>query len=153
MRRSAAEAESLERQWSSSIGTVITDSAVEPRTTLGPRWWIIAAVWIALVLLATFAACPAARAQEVRQEYVRVTWYAEPGRMADGNVVREGAAACSAWMPFGTVLEFPDGRQVVCEDRGHGDWYWHGWIDVYGDSSVSRAYGDYAWVNVLRWGW
>lgn len=100
-------------------------------------------------------------AEEVtpRQEYVRVTFYDLPGRMADGQMVHDGAAACSAWLPMGTVLEFPDGRQVVCQDRGHGDWYWRGWVDVWtpnyaaGVVGVERAYGLYSWVSIVRWGW
>lgn len=124
--------------------------------TLGPRWWAILAVWV-LILLSALLVPSAVHAAEgdvtVRQEYVRVTRYAERGVMADGNFVHDGVAACSMWMPFGTVLELPDGRVVVCEDRGHGDWYWRGWVDVWTSDNVTAIYGDYAWVSVRRWGW
>lgn len=124
------------------------------RPPLGGRFWWLVILWCSMVGFATCLGSPRAHAAEgVRQEFVRVTYYVLPGRMADGSMVHDGAAACSQWMPFGTVLEFPDGRQVVCQDRGHGDWYWRGWVDVYGDSTVNRVYGDYAWVSVLRWGW
>lgn len=115
---------------------------------------VSAAVLVVVLLIAGIVLAGTAHAEEgTRQEFVRVTYYTLPGRMADGNLVHEGAAACSRWIPMGTVLEFPDGRQVVCQDRGHGDWYWRGWVDVYGDSSVNRVYGDYTWVLVLRWGY
>ena len=97
--------------------------------------------------------------EEIRQEFLRVTFYTLPGRMASGAMVHEGAAACSAWMPFGTVLELPDGRQVTCLDRGLGDRYWRGWIDIWVPSyraglvNVEATYGTYSWVNVRRWGW
>jgi len=118
---------------------------------LGFRFWTLFGVWVALL---AFAICVApVHAEGERQEFLRVTWYSLPGRMADGAMVHEGAAACSNWIPMGTVLEFPDGRQVVCHDRGRGDWYWRGWVDVWGDPSVTRRYGDYTWLTVRRWGW
>jgi hypothetical protein len=98
-------------------------------------------------------------ADGLRQEYVRVTFYVLPGRMADEAIVHPGAAACSAWIPMGTQLEFPDGYVVTCEDRGHGDWYWPAWVDVWapsmawGRENVEACYGPYAWVTVRRWGW
>jgi hypothetical protein len=118
------------------------------------RWGLALSVFAVLMVFAV----QRSQAEEMRREYLRVTFYTLPGRMASGALVHEGAAACSAWIPFGTILELPDGRQVVCEDRGHGDWYWAGWLDVWSPSSsagrrdVSTAYGDYAWVNVIQWG-
>ncbi len=115
------------------------------------------------VLLAgmlAFGICvDASHAQELRQEYVRVTYYTLRGHMADGALVHLGAAACSKWLPFGTQLRLPDGYVVTCQDRGLGDRYWAGWVDVWmpsiaaGRENVTRAYGDYTWVDVLRIGW
>ena len=91
-----------------------------------------------------------------RQEYVRVTYYTLPGIMANGERVHLGAAACSRWMPFGTRLELPDGWVVTCKDRGLGDRYWKGWVDVWapsntwGRANVTGAYGDYTWVTFLE---
>jgi hypothetical protein len=91
-----------------------------------------------------------------RSEYVRVTYYTLPGVMANGERVGLGAAACSRWMPLGTRLELPDGWVVTCKDRGLGDYYWKGWVDVWapsrewGRAYVTGAYGDYAWVNLLE---
>lgn len=113
------------------------------------------ALWALLVLGAGVAV---AHAQETRQEYVRVTYYTLRGTMASGVPVHRDAAACSNWIPLGTQLMFEDGYVVTCEDRGHGDWYWRGWLDVWapsmewGRQNVS-SYGDYAWVSVVRWGW
>lgn len=93
----------------------------------------------------------------------RVTYYVLRGTMASGIQTHYGAAACSgAWgdyyLPMGTLLEFPDGRRVVCLDRGGGinGQYW---VDVwapslaYGRTNIAAVYGDYADVTVLRWGW
>lgn len=91
-----------------------------------------------------------------RQEYVRVTYYTLPGTMASGNHVHLGAAACSRWLPLGTRLRLPDGWVVTCEDRGLGDRYWKGWVDVWapspgwGQRYVTGDYGDYAWVDILE---
>ena len=91
------------------------------------------------------------------QEYVRVTYYVLPGFMANGERVHKGAAACSRGFPTYTVLEFPDGFQVTCKDRGYlgpGT----GWVDVWAPSLswgrryVAGDYGNYAWVTVVRWG-
>lgn len=96
--------------------------------------------------------------------FVRVTFYTLTGRMASGASTRSGAAACSAFMPFGTLLELPDGRVVECLDRGHGDWYWNqktgwdGWIDIWepdrleGLAQVEAVYGLNALAIVQRWG-
>jgi hypothetical protein len=100
-----------------------------------------------------------ARAQELRQEYVRVTFYTLSGVMADAQPVHKGAAACANYMPLGTRLRFNDGYVVTCEDRGFGGSIWDGWVDIWapsrawGAANVTDAYGDYTWVDVLRWGW
>jgi len=114
---------------------------------------VFRAILIGLLLLALV------RVEDERQEYLRVTFYTLHGMMADGNSVHRDAAACSQWIPFGTQLMFDDGYVVTCEDRGHGDWYWKGWVDVWapswqwGQDNIHSAYGDYAWVTVVRWGW
>jgi len=106
-------------------------------------------------LLALLWARPA-HAQEIE---VRVTFYVLRGVMASGIYTHKDAAACSKWMPFGTQLRLPDGYVVTCLDRGHGDWYWPAWIDIWSPSrqwgllNVERDYGLYARVSVLRWGW
>ena len=93
-----------------------------------------------------------------RQEYVRTTFYTLQGTTASGTRTHLGTAACSKWMPFGTQLEFWDGFIVTCEDRGDGDKYWEGWVDIWSPShewgvqNVQNCYGDYTWVTVLRWG-
>jgi hypothetical protein len=126
-----------------------------------PTWW---ALLIATAgLITSLFDGKLARAQEVEdfewREYVRVTFYVLPGTMANGERVHHGAAACSNWMPFGTVLEFPDGFQVTCKDRGYGGRFWRGWVDVWapsrawGQQYVTGDYGDFAWVTVVRWGW
>lgn len=118
--------------------------------------WFLALI---VVVVLMFVVTAPSHAQEAGQEYVRVTFYVEPGRMADGAMVHRDAAACSSWLPFGTQLMFPDGYVVTCEDRGHGDRYWHSWVDVWspsyawGRENVNAAYGDYTWVQIIRWGW
>lgn len=84
---------------------------------------------------------------------VRVTFYVLLGWMFNGQYVHLGAAACSHDFPIGTHLLLQDGFEVVCEDRGLGDYYWSEWIDVWAPSyswgveNVSHAYGD--WTTVL----
>lgn len=92
---------------------------------------------------------------------VRVTFYTPTGnRMASGTYPFVGAAACSKNFPFGTILELPDGRTVLCLDRGDGDRHWpNHWIDVFvptyraGLAEVEAVYGVWTEVVVLRWGW
>ncbi len=43
------------------------------------------------------------------------TW-GNPNLMASGKWVYEGAIACPAWLPFGTIVEI-QGKQYICEDR------------------------------------
>lgn len=92
-----------------------------------------------------------------RQEYVRVTYYVLPGRMANGERVHLGAAACSLGYPMGTRLKFRDGFTVECKDRGWLGWD-TGWVDVWAPSAtwgrlnIARDYGDHTWVTVTRWG-
>lgn len=94
--------------------------------------------------------------QQPRQEYVRTTFYTISGTTASGTRTHIGTAACSRWLPFGTRLQFSDGFIVTCEDRGDGDNYWKGWVDVWapsyrwGRDNVAGCYGDYTWVTVLE---
>jgi hypothetical protein len=117
--------------------------------------FLFAAILLAMTVLPAHA--------EQRQEYVRVTFYTLRGCMADSgqqcDYTEKDAAACSQWIPFGTQLMFNDGYVVTCRDRGRGDWYWKGWVDVWapswqwGQDNIHSAYGDYTWVTVIRWGW
>jgi hypothetical protein len=94
---------------------------------------------------------------------VRVTFYTLRGCMASSNkacnYTHSYAAACSRHYPFGTQLRFPDGYVVTCEDRGHGDWYWSEWVDIWaptytwGINNVEANYGIYTTVSIIRWGW
>jgi len=114
---------------------------------------------VALIALVLLIATPA-QAYDDRQEYVRVTYYHLNGQMHDGAMVHRGAAACSSGQPgsgalafpTGTILELPDGYQIICEDTGNGDYYWRGWVDIW-TSSGTLGYKDYEWVTVVRWGW
>lgn len=88
---------------------------------------------------------------------VRVTYYYATGNpTASGWYPYAGSAACSFNFPMGTTLAFPDGRVVVCLDRGRlGS---EGWVDVFAPSAaygrdVSQTYGDYSEVVILCWGW
>ena len=115
-----------------------------------------AAALAALLLLACAVPVQAEASDEVD---VRVTFYVQRGVMASGEWTRKDVAACSKWMPFGTQLRFPDGYVVTCLDRGHGDWYWPAWVDVWspsydwGITNVERDYGLWTTVRVIRWGW
>lgn len=113
-----------------------------------------------LLGLALGAAC-ITHGQEVPpdQVQIRVTFYTLRGVTASGGYTHKDAAACSHWIPFGTQLRFFDGYVVTCEDRGHGDWYWPAWVDVWspsyawGIANVERDYGLWTTVEVIRWGW
>lgn len=128
------------------------------------RRWLALCIALEAVLLFSllyFTADVSAQEEEpgiVRREYVRVTYYTLPGFMASGVRVYKGAAACSFGYPMGSLLEFNDGWQVTCLDRGllgRGT----GWVDVWAPSLawgrryVAGDYGDYTWVRVIRWGW
>jgi 3D (Asp-Asp-Asp) domain-containing protein len=114
---------------------------------------------VLMLLLATLAAVHLAPARsavrlpepEPVRLTVRVTFYTLRGVMFNGEHVHEGAAACSWNLPLGTLVEFDDGRQVVCTDRGHlGN---AGWIDVWmpdyatGLTEVEGRYGMWATVT------
>lgn len=84
---------------------------------------------------------------------VRVTYHLPTGRLTfSGTRSFVGTAACSWELPLGTVVVFPDGRPVVCVDRGNlGN---DGWIDIYAPDEafgrdIERAYGQRATVRVF----
>lgn len=86
----------------------------------------------------------------------RLTVYLDRGVMYSGYHTHWGAAACSWNYPLGTVLELPDGFQVMCLDRGLlGS---SGWIDIWcPDWATARwlqhHYGDWTTATIVRWGW
>jgi hypothetical protein len=119
---------------------------------------VMAILLVAVLLWPLPASAQVADEADYRQEYVRVTFYVIRGPMASGIVTHKGSAACSSGFPMGTKLEFKDGWQVSCLDRGRlgaGT----GWVDVWAESmawgyrNVEGDYGRYAWVKVVCWGW
>ncbi len=135
------------------------------RIDLSDKLLLILMLAVMLVLLVVVLWPMPASAQEetqdelsYRHEYVRLTFYVIRGPMASGIRTYKGAAACSSGFPMGTKLEFKDGWQVDCLDRGRlgaGT----GWVDVWAESmawgyqNVEADYGRYAWVKVVCWGW
>ena len=86
--------------------------------------------------------------------YSHLTFYTEQGPMADGTWTHDGAAACGADFPMGSVLELPDGSIVVCEDTGY---LARNQVDVWRASLAegwdwTHSWGDYGDVIVLAWG-
>lgn len=125
--------------------------------TDSPRFVLCVAVVILLIVAASFALSPPVHGQEVRQEFVRVTFFLPTGNvMRDGTWPYVGAAACGSYFPMGTVLELPDGFQVECRDTGY---LGRAQVDIYspsmswGRSNIEAAYGAYATVSVVRWGY
>lgn len=105
----------------------------------------------ALVLLALRVGTGAAQESLT----VRTTYYVDRGTTHSGSQTRPGVAACSWGFATGTVLRFPDGRTVTCEDRGAlGNGM--GWVDVWvasletGRREIAGVYGDYTRVEVVR---
>lgn len=85
---------------------------------------------------------------------VRVSFYLWTGNvMANGEWPHEGAAACSWDLSMYTRIRFPDGRVVVCKDRGLLGA--NGWVDIYvpsywhGLTFVEGAYGIWSDVEVV----
>lgn len=102
---------------------------------------------------------PVAHADEeaLWQEHVRLTFYNIRGTMRWGEYTHLGAAACGRYFPAGTQLRFvQDGWVVTCKDTGYLGYYQ---VDVWAPSyawgieNIEKAYGTYAWVDVVRWGW
>ncbi|MFN8534278.1 MAG: hypothetical protein U0556_12125 [Dehalococcoidia bacterium] len=102
---------------------------------------LLAALTLVLGLAGEGASAPS----YVPSKPVRVTWHLPTGN-ATYSGIRPfiGTAACSWEIPLGSVAVFPDGRVVVCFDRGQlGN---DGWIDVFAPDQtfgrdVERAYG------------
>jgi hypothetical protein len=78
---------------------------------------------------------------------VRLTYYTyNSGVTYSGQKTYIGSAACSWNIPLGARVRLPNGPTLVCNDRGLlGS---TGWIDVYGQPDLVRAYGDYATVEI-----
>lgn len=74
--------------------------------------------------------------------------------MHNGEYPYEGAAACSWNFEDGTIIEFEDGRQVVCLDRGLlGN---EGWVDIFVVSiraGKALGYSKYELVRIIRRGY
>lgn len=105
-----------------------------------------------LLVLGAVLLSGAAQAQE--SVTVRVTFYTDSGTTYSGTRTRSVVAACSWNWAIGTRFRFPDGREVVCEDRGQlGS---SGWLDIWvpsladGRAGVAQAYGSHVSVEVLR---
>lgn len=127
-------------------------------------WWyigfglhIVGLAFFTCILLVSlwliFAHPASADVQYVPAKRVTITYYHWTGnRMANGEYPFIGAAACSTDIRMGTVVLFPDGRVVVCSDRGHlGN---RGWIDIYADSreagrEIARTYGSETTVSLF----
>jgi hypothetical protein len=113
----------------------------------------------ALLAIMLSAITPIAHADDegLWQEHVRLTFYNVRGTMRWGNQTHLGAAACGSYFPAGTQLKFVEDDWVVtCEDTGRlGTYQVDVWAPSYawGIENVERAYGTYAWVTVMRWGW
>jgi hypothetical protein len=77
------------------------------------------------------------------------------GKMANGQVVYEGAAACSYNMAFGTMFTIhgdPTGRVYVCKDRGllpntHVDIFWNDPADGW---RWQRAVGSRGTIEIVE---
>ena len=116
-------------------------------------------VLLALGLLtAAMAASPSASATQLSayRALVTVSFYLDVGPMHDtGRGTYPGAAACSWDLPTYTVVEFPDGRRVTCEDQGllgsgpTGSPPRPSWVDIHCNlglwacvNSIESVYGD-----------
>lgn len=121
------------------------------------RMAVLRAILLSALLSATtFVPMAHADDDELWQEHVRLTFYNLRGTMRWGKQTHLGAAACGSYFPAGTQLKFDDDWVVTCEDTGNLLRYQ---VDVWAPSyawgiqNVERAYGTYAWVTVMRWGW
>lgn len=113
-----------------------------------------------LLIAAMLSIAPVAHADDdegLWQENVRLTFYNLRGTMRWGKYTHLGAAACGSYFPAGTQLKFnADGWTVTCEDTGNlGRYQVDVWAPSYswGIENVEKAYGTYATVTVMRWGW
>ena len=79
---------------------------------------------------------------------VRLTHYVEAGVTYGGGRTYQGSAACSWNFAMGTRLRLPNGETFVCNDRGLlGS---SGWVDLWRRPDLTRVYGAYVTVEVLR---
>lgn len=112
-----------------------------------------------LLVSAMLSIAPVAHADDdegLWQENVRLTFYNLRGTMRWGNYTHLGAAACGSHFPPGTKLMFADGWVVMCEDTGYlGRNQVDVWAPSYswGIQNVEKAYGTYATMTVVRWGY
>lgn len=112
-------------------------------------WFVLLPIIMASIFLLTNMCSLQARVDAVEQysQWVRVTHYEWTGSpMYNGEWPHAGAAACSWNFPLGTVIVFPDGREVVCKDRGALGGY--GWVDVYGSRYDIASYNTWEVVEV-----
>ena len=92
---------------------------------------------------------------------VHITTYSATGNPTySGQMPYEGSAGCSADIPLFSVFALPDGRTVVCNDRG-ADSFMSPHLDVYCNASPSvcaaSVPGAGNWtipqpVTVITWG-
>lgn len=109
--------------------------------------WITGRGWVTWTSMSNVPPPPAvANPAGGRTLRVRLTYYVLAGRMANGQFVHHGAAACSSNIRMGSTVVFPGGETVVCKDTGRlGN---TGWVDVWQGQALTRRYGDYALVTV-----
>lgn len=115
------------------------------------RWIRYMLVMVGLAMALHYAELEASAAG------MRLTYYLPTGNpTASGAWPYPGSAACSYNLPFGSIVELPDGTQLVCIDRGHLGAA--GWVDVFvhshaeGQAMIARN-GTYPDIQVLRVGW
>lgn len=96
------------------------------------------ALALALAALAPLTTPAPVGAQETAT--VTLTAYTLTGTTYAGTQTRPGITACSWNFSLGTRFRLPDGRVVVCEDRGQlGN---TGWLDVWmADDGAARRQG------------
>ena len=121
--------------------------------------WIVLITLIVVLTIINAAKAQAQEATEASPEAaqptqasyaatLRLTWYGLSGRTYSGSRVHYGGAACSWNFALGTRFVFPDGEEVVCDDRGRLGW--SGWVDVWGRPDIARKYGPYVTVWVVE---
>jgi hypothetical protein len=109
-----------------------------------------------LVILVVFLLCFAAERVHA-STLSRVTYYVVTGNpTASGEWPYVGSCACSYMYPLGTQFLLPDGWVVTCNDRGM---LTGSWVDIFvpstawGQANVAEAYGSWADVEIVRYGW
>lgn len=91
---------------------------------------------------------------------LKVTAYAQDGRMADGHWSYFGACAVSkSQFPFGTIIDLyaQDGDftlECIAEDTGSGIGVGHISLAMPGDATGALHWGTrYLMAQIARWGW